>query len=124
MPMFMVRGLLAYCAAPCVLQVPEADDLDEDLDFGDAERGQEDTTDWVKLNKRFKTKSGAWARSAPGPRLALLGMSTRVAELVMQPFLYMAGHQWDMDQRQKVAAGRITSAISSRKYICSLRPGV
>ena len=87
----------------------------EDGDAGDTHDGAEpdavtEGPDWVKLNKQFKTKSGAWAVSHPRARLVLMGMSTRVADRVMQPLLDMSGTAWELRQRQKTAKGGLVSS--------------
>ena len=89
---------------------------DEDAMHDEGRQGEEDqlqpgeeeadSAEWVKMNKKFRTKSGLWAASQPGPRLLLLSMTIQSAEKVMHRFLDMSGYAWDVRQRLKAMRGR------------------
>lgn len=93
------------------------DDADQELmDLmnmlgGDKDESQTGTdhksaTDWVTLNKMFRTKSGRWAQSDPGPRLAVWAEVMSIVSNLMYAFLKLSGESFDEVEAAKTMNGQ------------------
>ena len=82
-----------------------SDGGDGQADGGGVQTDVADQPDWVKMNKKFRQKSGLWCGSLPGPRMVMLAMTVRAAEKGMALLLDMAGDEWHLRQRWRAAQG-------------------